>query len=344
MALWDSTSLNTNYLAKLWNQLWVDGYSMDIVRKHNGLLYMVMGKKTQHANGSFSFQNTENVQGNKVEIQFLGQLDTMSTVANGSAEVAAATATYNNNNYGAVEFDVCHYFHKPAIPGSEWVKMRGNEVKGMNYFKEEFRRLSLGIENQLGTAINSSTAVSNYNTTVGCWPHLASDGTSSGESGYDAYGTLTRSANTDFQSVVTTGVGTLGLSHLSTNILNVAAKGHGSPDCGVAGVTVYNAIWNLVASYSHIINDSKMMDFAGQFVKFGSVNYILEQRAPTGVLGHLNSANWKLWLNRNEVFDKETFWKRDPGLKSAYSCPFDVFAQFLCNNTGNQGKLTGITG
>ena len=38
-ALWDGTSLNTTFLTNTWNQLWKDNMPVEIVRKHNGLLY-----------------------------------------------------------------------------------------------------------------------------------------------------------------------------------------------------------------------------------------------------------------------------------------------------------------
>lgn len=342
MALWAGSNLNTTRLAKTWNQLWNNGAAINVVSDMNALLYMLRGKKTPNPGGGFDFERIERVTGNKIELTFMAKLDSVPTVADGSGELASSSATWAADYFGGSEFDWTHYNLKPAIPVSEWVKIAGNELKGEKFFKERFGQIVASIEETIGNGINSTTAVSNFNTSIGTWRHALSDGTTSGESGYDTYG-VTRSdaGNVDFQGNVTAVGGALTTRVMKRAQLEIISKG-GMPDLGLCGIDVYESWWNEVAQYSHVVNDSKMTEFKGEWVRFGSTVYALEQRAGDNIMGLLTTKNFKFWYREIDLFNEKTLWMRDPGLKAGYVAPFDIFAQLLCNSPRTGGILTGI--
>jgi len=345
MALWAGTSLNTNFLANTWNQLWSNDMPIEMVRKHNGLLYKILGKKTKTPEGGFKFERMEKVTGNKVEITFLGKLDDIDTIANGvSGEGASASITAADDYWGAVEFDFTHYNHKPGIPVSEWTKIAGKERKGAEFFKKRFRQITLSIEKKLGNGMNSTSAVSNYQTSLGTWRHAMSDGTSGSEATYATYG-LDRSdaANADLRGATTqVGVRAITVQKLQKSILDIVVNGGPPPDFGICGTNVYSYIWNAVTQYTHITQKDSMNEFKGIWVGFGSVDYLLDQRAEEGTLGHGTSEDWGFWRKDVDLFDAKSLWIRDPGVKAMYVAPFDIFAQFLCKRPNGSQLLLGI--
>lgn len=342
-ALWDGTSLNTTFLTNTWNQLWKDNMPVEIVRKHNGLLYKILGKKTKTPNGSFSFERMESVTGNKIEIQFLGKLDDIPTLALAN-EGDSATVTHADDYWGSVEFDFTHYNLTPGIKVSEWVQIQGKEVKGARFFKKRHRQIMLSLENTIGNGINSATAVSTYRTSIGTWRHAMSDGVSTGETTYATYG-LNRadSANADIRGATTqTGVGAITVQKLQKSCLDIAANGGSLADFGICGADVYNYVWNAVTQYTHITQKGSMNEFEGMWVGFGNVDYLFDQRAAAGVLGHGTSEDWGFWKKDVDMFDKESMWVRDPSKKAMRVAPFDVYAQFLCSRPSGSQLLTGI--
>ncbi|AXH78853.1 MAG: hypothetical protein [Circular genetic element sp.] len=214
MAIWAGSSYATNVAAQAFNHV-IPGVTA-IVRKKNGLLYHILGKKEKGSLpfGGPKFSGMEVISGVKHEVTLLGVIPTISTVAAGSAEYAAATMNYAANTFGAAEFALAHFADNHAIPESEWDKIKSPDTKQMeNFVKQKSEAVMLGWEQTLGTALSANTAATGIPdaTHVGSWCYAVTDAqtTSVDESTFGTYGTIDRtdSGNADFRGYRATATG-----------------------------------------------------------------------------------------------------------------------------------------
>src|SRR5947199_5780584 len=168
--LWTGTSLNNNVLAQVFNQLY-NTKAIEMVRKENGLLYAILGKSWRDANPKtgVKFERMEKITGNSIEVKLLGVLDTISTVADGSAELATQTPTYTSNMFGSATFDLTHYAQTKGIPSSEYNRIQGKEAKTLKYVDDVFNQVMLSLEKTIGDGINSTATNIPDRTHLGSW-------------------------------------------------------------------------------------------------------------------------------------------------------------------------------
>lgn len=346
--LWTGTAINSNATAMVFNQLF-NKKALPMVRKKNGLLYKVLGKEEVFSNPSAptGFQRLKKVTGKNVEVKLLGKLRNsgsgaqLQTVSDGSSEVASATADYDSALFGAAEFSLAHYAHKYAIPHSELDRFAGDEAKTASYIDDIFDMLVYTMEDVVGTAIN--TAQNCARTTIGGWPWAVSDGQSSGESSYASYGTIDRSdtGNNNFDAYVLPNTGTLTLGAIRTVQDNVAANG-GNPSLGIAAVTVYGLVRQLVEQYTIVQYNADKTEFGGKYFSYDGIDFVLDQRAPSAVLGLLEPESWAFYMNEYNFTKGGII--NDPSLVASYSINWGFWCQFIATAPSHNGKLTGVTG
>ena len=339
--LWTGTTLNNNVLAQVFNQLF-NTKAIEMVRHENGLLYAILGKSWRDANPKFpvSFERLERISGNQIEVKLLGALDTISTVADGSAEIATSTPAYTSNMFGAATFDLTHYAQTKGIPSSEYNRIQGKEAKTLKYVDDVFNQIMLSLENTIGNAINASSPSAPSRTNLLSWIWAVSDGTSSGESSYAVYG-LDRSdsGNADYRAYVNPTTGDLTLNKIRIVKNNVRTKG-GKNQLAIAETSVFTKLQMLLEAYTTITSDEDWVDFGGEYVKYGKTRYILDQRSPTQTLGIIDPESW-VWY-QNMINFTEAGFIRAPHLVAGYVLPWECWCQLICLQPSRNGKLTGI--
>jgi len=326
--------------ASLFNKLWSMN-AVPTIQTRNALLYAVLGKPYMGDAGA-EFERFTWIDGDKIEERVLGSLDTISTVADGSAELAAATITYNDSMFGGMSWDFTHYFDVKGIPSSDYNRIRGSQAKTNSYIDDVFNQIVLSLENTMGTAIHAQVAGAT-NTVMGNWQHPVSDGTSSGETTYDSYGGITRSTagNEQFQGNVNVSTGTLTLPKIRTAQNTVNGKG-GNPTLGICGTTVMGIVQQLVEPYTVIKSDDDWTGFKGQWFQYGATKFAHDQRCSSGVLGLLDPTTFGMWMRKVNFTDSG--FTKYPGVKAGYVLPWETFVQFLCKRPNWNYKFTGITG
>lgn len=350
MALWAGLTINNTRAANLFNGLY-QMKGLDVVRKQNALLYAILGKKWMETNGAggikTQFERRKTTALDKVEVKFLGALDTINTVADATSSsdggFASATPTWAANYWGSMQVALAHYYDVSGIPTEEWDNIRGNNAKTENFIAERMNQILLSLENTIGTAIHATASTALGRTLLGGWRMGASDGVTSGESNFATYCTIDRtdSANADLRGVVTGSTLGLSLKKLRAHQNAIAAK-YSMPDIGIGDVTTITEVQSIIDAVTTTIeNDGDWREFNGMYCQLGNVRYLGDQRSAANVLGHLNSSTWVF-------YEKETGMSTDgfikaPHLKSAYVLPWDYWCQLICVRPSANGVLTGIT-
>jgi hypothetical protein len=341
VALWNGSSLNNNVLAQVFNQLF-NTKAIEIVRKENGLLYAILGKSWQDANSptGVSFERLERISGNQIEVKLLGALDTITTVADGAAELATSSPAFTNNMFGSVTFDLTHYAQTKGIPSSEYNRIQGKEAKTLKYVDDVFNQVMLSIENTIGNGINATASNGPSRTVLGNWPQAVSDGVSSGETAYAVYG-LDRSdnANVDFRGSVGVSTGDLTLGKIRSLKNTIRTKG-GKNQLGIAETSVFTKLQLLVEAYTEIESSQDWSQFGGEYVQYGKTRYILDQRAPTQQMAIIDPESWVFYQNMINFTDAG--FARAPHLVAGYVLPWECYCQLICLQPSRNGKLTGI--
>lgn len=325
--------------ASLFNKLWSMNAVPTVVQK-NALLYAALGKPVR-GNPDTPFERFNWIDGDKIEERVLGSLDTIGTVANGSAELGAATITYNADMFGGMSWDFTHYYDVKGMTSTEYNRIRGSQAKTNSFIDDVMNQIMYSFENTLGTGIHAQVAGAT-DTVVGNWQHPVSDGTSSGETGYDSYGGITRSTagNEQFRGNVSVATATLTLPKIRTAQNTVDGYG-GVASLGVAGTTVYGIIQQLVEAYTVITSDEAWTGFKGEWFQYGPTKYCHDQRTSSGVLGMLNPETFGMWM-RKINFTEQGFVKY-PGVKAGYVMDWEAYVQFLCKRPNQNYKFTGVT-
>lgn len=347
MAIWNASALNTNMLSGTFNQLF-NTKALDSVRKNNGLLYAILGKRwiDNRAPTMPSFERLDRITGSQVEVRLLGKLATISAIVEGSGETASSTPNYDAAKFGAAVFPWTHYASTEEIPSSEYERIRGDEAKTINYIDDVFNYIMLSLEAQIGNDMNSNQSsnamASNY---MGTWQWAVSDGVTAGESGYATYGTITRadSANTFFRGNVFASVGDLTLGKVQY-AQNTAATYGGDPKFGIAPLAIFTKIRQLLEQYGHWnqndVSDEGWLEFGGVWSNYGGIKFILEDRSTAGTLGLIDPTTWTFYMRMVNFTDQG--FVRAPHLVAAYVLPWECWTQLICTMPTRNAKLTGI--
>lgn len=346
MAIWAGSSINTNETANLINQFW-NAKAIPMIRRKNGFLYAILGKEEAGSTPmSLKFSKEQKVSGQNVQFNLLGSLKTIATVADGYASGAGETGTWTGtvipaNTFGGITLPLVHFADAEYFPSSELDRFQGDELRTRDWIAQKMEYLMLSYEDTLGTMLNTTTAAVPTRTQICPWRHQISDYASTGESTYQTYG-LDRSdsGNADFRGNVTVSVGDLTLSKIQERILTAQIRG-GNIDTGLANTTVYNKVMTLVRSYVNTTYQADWDKFAGQYVQFGAIKFILESRMGTDLLGGIDSSTWVMW-NRTKNFTSDGI-VRDPSRKATRVLNWEYWTAIYCNKVNSNFLMTGIT-
>lgn len=346
--LWTGSVINSTESATVFNQLY-SLTAIEQVRKKNGVLYAVLGKAEVGATplDGINFERRSKVSGKRVEADILGKLKTIGTVADGSAEYAAASLSNTQDYWGGMEFDLAHFKDVHPIMESEFDRFTGDELKTANYLDRVFRMLMLSLEKAWGSGSATAGGINDTKaparTTLGGWQWPVSSGLSAdGESAFATYGTIDRSdaGNADARGTVAPSTGDLTLLKIQTLRNQVITQG-GLPNLGVAHTTPYTKIQSLVQNYTHTVFTEDWSRFGGDWVEFSNIRFILEQQCPSSVVGLLDPTSF-CWYERDIPFTKRGLVYAET-LVASYLLNWGAWSQFLCIRPSSNGKLTGIT-
>lgn len=326
MALWSNSVINTNETAMVFNKLHNSGKAEAIVKKKNGLFYLVMGKAEKNSTPNkveVNFDTQTSVTGKNIEQKLRGKNVTPAGVTDGANEIAAATLTYVDNIWGAAEFPVAHIILTHPLPQSEVDRFAGDELKTLSYLDEVYQLLIDSYENIYGNAINTSAAPSR--TVFGGYPYAIHT--------TNVYGTVDRNdaLNADFRGIVTTGVGNLTLGKIRLT-RNRAKENGGKPRVGVSGTAVHTVVETLVEAYVHADYHDDWAAFGSEYTMYNGVCYTQDQRAPSGQLSLLDPDSWAYYRNKKIPFSKGI--TNAPWLAASYVVQCVQWTQFFCKNPG----------
>lgn len=337
MAIWDSTTLNTDALASAVNK-WDDLNLVPIVVKRNALLYAMMGLgkegNAETPNWSSIFKKDYEVQGNNLVVRLLGELETISTLADAS-QLDAVSWNNNPNAIGAAVFAWTHYSHNEAVRDSEYDLIVGNEARTASYMQDVMERLKLSRQNTLGTAINSTN--DQARTTLGGW-EFACDSTGT-------YGTISKGGdNADWAGNETDVAGAGDLDDLDNMKVDIQQDG-GNATVGVAAKVPFNKIKQEQRGYAAAIPSSWKMYEGGGLVHYDGTTYALETRCTSTVVGMFTPEHFRLYRKGDgaevQVLPKDVMMALLKGAKLGFA--IREWLAFICRHPGAQGKLTGWT-
>ena len=356
MAIWASSAYATNVAALAFNHV-IPGVT-SIVRKKNGFLYHILGKKEKGSLpfGGPKFERLSVISGVKHEITLRGVIPTISTVDDGaSGETSLATFNYAANTYGAAEFALSHYADNQLIPESEWDRIKKGDAKQMdNFVKLKSEALMEGWEQTIGVAINSKDAQAR--TTLGGWCTAISDGQNASSydesaTAYKVYGTIDRSdsGNANFRAYVNRGTGTLTFKKIA-DVRNQLIIAGGMPSLGLANATEYGLVEQLVQGQAIITNSADMQEFGGAWFSYNGIKFVLDKHvlpdvgATNGQIALITPESWYFVMS-DDGFNVEVNAPKDARfIQASGFIHLKAWCGLICRAPSHQGKLVGITG
>ncbi len=338
MALWAGTSLNTNALAKLFNHVHTSR-SVAMVAKATPLLNSFMGRGEKDGNSAYNKQvggwmKTKSITGDKHEISLLGALDTPASIADGTAELTAASIAYNAAAHGAAEFILAHYGLVKGMPSSEYMRIRGSDAKTTSWAAEFYETLSLSYDDILSAELHeNSTSAPPARSQFGSWVTAVDDG--------NTYGTIDRSdaANIDFRSYVTSA-GALTVPKVQASI-NKVRTNRGKTKVGVMGLTIFNGWQQLIQPYSQATYSASTAQWGSDHVMFAGVDWVLDPDCPDGLVGGFDPSEW-LVINNDYPFTDGGLVK-EPTLNAGYIMNTEIWIQNICKKPNSQWKMEDVT-
>jgi hypothetical protein len=336
MAIWDSTSLNTDALASAVNK-WDDLNFVPAIVKRNALLYAMMGFSApagqQIPNWSSVFKKDFQVQGNNLVVRLLGELETISTLADAN-QLDAVSWNNNTNAIGGAVFAWTHYSHNEGVRDSEYELIVGNEARTASYMDDVMERLRLSRHDVIGTAINSTN--DQARTTLGGW-EFAVDSTGT-------YGTLDKAQNTFFAGNETDVGGAGDLDDIDAMRTDIWQDG-GNPTLGLAPKVPYNKLKQELRGYAQAIPTSWDMYKGGGLLHYDGTTFAFEHRCTSTVVGMLTPEHFRFYRKNDgaeiNVISKEIMQALLKGAKLGFT--IREWNAFICRHPGAQGKLTGWT-
>lgn len=338
MAIWDGATLNTDALSSAVNK-WDDLNYSPIIVKRNFLLYAMMGLKglsgnTEVPNWNSVFSTDYEVSGNNLVKRLLGELETISTLADAN-QLDAVSWNNNPNAVGAAQWAWTKYSHNEAIRDSEYDLIKGNEARTANYMQEVMTRLREGYRDTIGTAINSTN--DQARTTLGGWEYaIDSTGT---------YGALTRAGDNPNWSANETDVNGAGdLDDLDAMKLDILQDG-GSPSVGTAAKIPFNKIKQELRGYAAATPSSWRFYEGGGLLHYDGTTIGFEHRQTASVVGIFTPSTFRLYRQGEKAsvstISPEVMTAVVKGGKVGFA--IREFLAFVNVHPGANGKLTNWT-
>ena len=336
MAIWDSSGLNTDALASAVNK-WDDLNFVPAIVKRNALLYAMMGLSgvgdTEVPNWNGIFKKDFQVQGNNLNVRILGELESISTLADAN-QADAVSWNNNTNRLGAAVFAWTHYSHNEVVRDSEYDLIKGNEARTASYMEDTMQALRYSRQDTIGTAINGTN--DQARTTLGGW-EFAVDSTGT-------YGGLVKSSNTFFAGNETDVAGAVDLDDLDALKLDILQDG-GNPSVGLANKVPYNKLRQEARGYAQAVPSSWRMYEGGGLLHYDGTTYAFEHRMTATVIGMLTPEHFRLYRKDDgaeiSVVPENVMKALLKGAKLGFT--IREWMAFICRHPGAQGKLVGIT-
>jgi hypothetical protein len=331
MALWQGTAFNSNESAMVVNQL-AENKTIPMVVKNSALLYALMGKMDGSNKQNRLGRRSTKITGKKVEIRLLGTLADIDTVSDGANEIAAVTGHYDADLWGGAEFELAHYYKKFHVPNSEWLRFRGDEAKTRSYIGEHQDFVQESYTEELADAIHEETAPSRSH--IGGWRYAIDDN--------NTYGTLDRSdsGNVDFRGYVNDSFGDLTLAKMNT-AMNYVRRNQSKLDIGVTEDTLFGKLQMLVQPYSQVVYSGDTAKFGAPHVNYAGVDWLLDHRTASGVMGIFDSRDWRFITNA-EPFTSTGYFI-DPGVAASRSVQTELWCSLLCVRPNRNVRLSSVT-
>lgn len=338
MAIWDGGSLNTDALSSAVNK-WMDLNFVPMVVKRNALLYAMMGLNGASGNAEVPnwnslFKKDYQVQGNNLVVRLLGELESISTLADANQQDAVSWNN-NPNRFGAAVFPWTHYSHNESVSDSDYELIVGSEARTASYMEDVLAALRLSWQDTIGTAINSTN--DQARTTLGGWEY-AVDATGT-------YGTLTRAGQNPNWSGNEADVSGAGdLDDLDDMKIEIQKDG-GNATVGTAAKIPFNKIKQEQRGYAAAVPDSWKFYDGGGLVHYDGTTYAYESRQTASVVGMFTPDALRFYQKGEkteiEMLGKDVMMGALKGSKLGFA--LRQWNAFVVKNPGNCGKLTNWT-
>ena len=332
MAIWDSTALNTDALSSAVNK-WDDLNFVPGIVKRNALLYAIMGFSgtPQNPNWASAVRKDAEVQGNNLVVRILGELETISNIAD-SAQLDAVSWNNNPNAIGAAVFAWTHTSHNESIRDSDFDLIKGSEARTASYMQDVMERLKLSREDTIGTAMNSTN--DQTRSLLGGWEFM-----------YDStgtYGTLDKAQNTFFAGNETDVGGAGDLDDIDTMRTDIWQDG-GNPTLGIAPKVPYNKLKQELRGYAQAVPTSWDMYKGGGLLHYDGTTFAFEHRCTATVVGMITPEHLRYYKKGSEF--KIVGGNIMPALLKGSSVGLILreWSAFVTRHPGSGGKLTGWT-
>lgn len=292
MALWAGLTLNTNELANVVNKLY-SKKAIPMAIQATPLLDAFFGRR-DNVNNSRAMRvgKTKSITGKDYEFKLLGSLPSPATVADGSAELAAATIGYDADIHAAATVAISHWAYTHGVPASEYDRFKGSEAKTLDWIDEVWDYIRGGYDNVLATALHATDAPDR--THFGGWQVPVDSSTS--------YAGVTRSdaGNANFRAVERSA-GLVTVKKIQTDKNTVRTR-KGMLTVGVAGVTLFTHLQQIAQGYSQAVASSDTSRWGADGVNISGIDFLLDPYTTDGVIGMFDPKWWELITSQSEVF------------------------------------------
>ncbi len=332
MALWNGSNINSNDVALAFNRMWWPN-TIYFGRRLYGFWYAITGMNEpgNYQDGRFGVETMSEMTGNKLELSLVADVPTWDKIGFGQPELETLTHTYNDAEFGGIEFDATHYNRTRAIPWSDMQRLKGDNLKTESYLENVINVEAEGYVKTVAADIHGNT--NQTDTSLLGLQYLVSTTTTYGLNRSDA-------AHADWRSYVTNGGALSNLDPIQLAQANIRNR-MGSGAMILTGVTLYQKIQSLLENELHGYSDPEWSAFSGQYVRFGNSVMVMDGNTPSGYVYILSPEHFKLAKSGEPVDPSQLMW--DPSRKSAYVIPMNALLAFGCKNPAAQGLLTSTS-
>lgn len=310
--------------------------AVQLAKKNNGVIGALLGKvHDKVADGYVQAQNLTWNEGQKFDIHVLPSDETVGTIANQAAAIAARSRDALNNIALSNSFNMTHFSKKWDLDNYDLDLIKGGEptAPAGDYRTNVDEMVSVWMLNSLQTQF--CTSQTQARSTLGGLPYIVDDTNAYIADRSDA-------AHTNLRSYVNAaGAGINATTNVLTAITTLQGRG-GYPTLGVLPTSLYAKLHGQIIAYGRYEMPGKDVAGSNSFM-FSEVRFILEPGLDASLSSHmylLNEEDWRFYFYDRGMKAK---FMDDPAGEDSTVLHMRFLAGVGCINPKRQGKVTGLS-
>jgi hypothetical protein len=311
--------------------------AVQAAKQHNGVIGALLGAVNDKAvDGYVSAERLQWTNGQKFMFPVAASNESIGTIANQAAAIAARSRDAMNNLFLSSEFNMTHFSKKWDLDNYDLDLIQGGEPGAVagDYLTAVRDSVAVWMLNTLQTQF--CTSQTQARSTLGGLPYIVDDA--------NVYiGDRSDAAHTNIKSYVSNAAAAI---NLTGNVLvaQTAVQARGKyPTLGVLPTALHAKLHGQVIA-AGFYTQNQTADSVGNpaFIANGT-RFVLESGLDTSFSGHmylLNEEDWKFFMNKESM---AATLMDDPAGEDSRVLHMRLYAGVACLNPKRQAKITGLS-